>query len=109
MADADENLWDAALAELGNNPTLEVAKVCRYRSAQRRAQAIGVLFKPAEELAANATLEDIVNRVQIATQKGQSEVIADAVLGAVEEPELTVRDALELYFDKLAVDDLCRF
>ena len=42
MADADENLWDAALAELGNNPTPEVAKVCRYRSAQRRAQAIGV-------------------------------------------------------------------
>jgi len=66
------------------------------------------LFKPAEELAANATLEDIVNRVQIATQKGQSEVIADAVLGAVEEPELNVRDALELYFDKLAVDDLRR-
>ena len=99
MADADENLWDAALSELGNNPTPEVAKVCRYRSAQRRAQAIGVLFKPAEELAANATLEDIVNRVQIATQKGQSEVIADAVLGAVEEPELNVRDALELYFD----------
>ena len=60
MADADENLWDAALSELGNNPTPEVAKVCRYRSAQRRAQAIGVLFKPAEELAANATLEDIV-------------------------------------------------
>ena len=108
MADADENLWDAALSELGNNPTPEVAKVCRYRSAQRRAQAIGVLFKPAEELAANATLEDIVNRVQIATQKGQSEVIADAVLGAIEEPELNVRDALELYFDKLAVDDLRR-
>ena len=52
-----------ALSELGNNPTPDVAKVCRYRSAQRRAQAIGVLFKPAEELAANATLEDIVNRV----------------------------------------------
>ena len=83
MADADENLWDAALSELGNNPTPEVAKVCRYRSAQRRAQAIGVLFKPAEELAANATLEDIVNRVQIATQKGQSEVIADAVLDVI--------------------------
>jgi len=48
MADADENLWDAALAELGNNTTPEVAKVCRYRSAQRRAQAIGVLFKPAD-------------------------------------------------------------
>jgi hypothetical protein len=66
------------------------------------------LFKPAEELTANATLEDSVNRVQIATQKGQSEVIADAVLGAVEEPELNVRDALELYFYKLAVDDLRR-
>jgi len=34
-------------------------------------------------LAANVSLEDIINRVQIATQKGQSEVIADAVLGAV--------------------------
>jgi len=32
MADANENAWDAALAELGNNPTLEVSKVCRYRS-----------------------------------------------------------------------------
>jgi len=106
MADADENAWDAALAELGNNPMPEVAKICRYRSAQRRAQAIGVLFKPAEELAANATLEDIVNRVQIATEKSQSEVIADAVLGAVEEPELSVRDALNLYFSKLSVDDL---
>jgi len=42
MADADENLWDAAHSDLGNNPTPEVAKVCRYRSAQRRAQAIGV-------------------------------------------------------------------
>ena len=29
MADADENTWDVALAELGNNPTSEVAKVCR--------------------------------------------------------------------------------
>jgi len=63
------------------------------------------LFKLAEELAANATLEDIVNRGQIATQKGQSEVIADAVLGAVEELELYVRDTLELYFDKLALND----
>lgn len=106
MADADENQWDAALAELGNNPTPEVAKVCRYRSAQRRAQAIGVLFKPVDELATNGSVEDIVSRVQIATLKGQSEAIADAVLGAVEEPELTVREALQLYFDKLAVDDL---
>jgi len=63
MTDADESLWTTALAELGNNSTAELAKACGYRSAQRRAQAIGVLFKPAEELAANATLEDIVHRV----------------------------------------------
>ena len=46
MADADENLWDAALSELGNNPTPEVAKVCRYRSAQRRARLLVFCSNP---------------------------------------------------------------
>jgi len=56
MADSDEQAWDAALAEGGNNPTPEVAKVCRYHSAQRRAKAMGVLFQPVEQLAETGSL-----------------------------------------------------
>ena len=106
MADADEQQWDAKVAELGNNPTPEVAKVCRYRSAQRRARAMGVLFQPVEILAAKASVEELVERVKVATGPHATEAIADAVLGATPEPAVTIRDALTLYFDKLAIDEL---
>ena len=106
MADADEQQWESMIAELGNNPTPEIAKICRYRSAQRRARAMGVLFQPVETLAANASVEELVQRVKVATAPHATEAIADAVLGAAPEPTVTVRDALELYFNKLAVNDL---
>ena len=106
MADADEQQRESMRAELSNNPTPEVAKVCRYRSAQRRARAMSALFQPVETLAAKASVEELVQRVKIATETHATEAISDAVLGAAPEPTVTVRDALALYFDKLVVDDL---
>jgi len=106
MADADEQQWDSRLAELGKNPTPEVAKVCRYRSAHRRARAMGVLFQLVETLAAKASVEGLFERERVATGPHAAEAIADAVLGAAPEPTETVRDALELFFNKLAVNDL---
>lgn len=103
MADSDEQAWDAALEEVGNNPTSEVAKVCRYRSAQRRAKAMGVLFQPVEHLAETGSLGEIVSRVRVASKGPCKEEVADAVLGTVRDPGIKIRDALALYFEKLCV------
>ncbi|MGB6229436.1 MAG: hypothetical protein WBF53_04845 [Litorimonas sp.] len=67
---------------------------------------MGILFQPVETLAANASVVELVEWVKVATGPHAMEAIADAVLGAAPEPIVTVRDALALYFDKLAVNDL---
>ena len=98
MMYADEQRWEAALAEQGSSPTPEIAKVCRYRSAQRRARAMGVLFQPMETLAKTANIGELVKRVKLVTSPDAPEAVA--------EPRVTVRLALALYFYKLVVDDL---
>ena len=67
---------------------------------------MSVLFQPVETLAKTASVDELVERVKIATSPSASEAGAEALLCAVAEPSVTVRDALALYFDKLAVEDL---
>jgi integrase len=64
---------------------------------------MGVLFQPVELLAETGSLGEIVSRVRVASKGPCKEEVADAVLGAVKDPGLTIRDGLALYFEKLCV------
>jgi len=75
LAKADEKLWHALQAELPS-------ALDAYEAARERAMALGFIYIPAEELAAQATMDEILSRVKkIETSSPIVTVQADAMLG----------------------------
>ncbi|NKM04114.1 tyrosine-type recombinase/integrase [Rhizobium leguminosarum bv. viciae] len=98
MERADDLFWqgmsvdDAAKSMLG-----------KYQAAKARAVALGFEYKSAVEIADASPVEEIIRRIAAATQSPRDEV---AALGGTDEPKLTVRQAMELYTEELAMDEL---
>lgn len=76
--------------------------VAAYKAAKTRALALGFQYLSSATLAAHAPAE-IIERVK--TVAAISELEAPALLGAVDEPRLAVREAMEFYFDTMAADE----
>ena len=77
---------------------------------RQRALAFGFTYRPVEELVANATPQEIVNRVaaigpvgETITPKAQRN--ADVLLGTADVPKVRISEALELYLDEIALDE----
>jgi len=108
---ADEEYWGwLSISETDGvlNAAHSSAIAKRYSAAQARALAMGFTYKPVEELASPTNLEDIVSRLLSLKLSESGEVVpqqAEAVLGGVEEPRTTVSQALQIYFDDIAIDD----
>ena len=67
---------------------------------------MGFVFKPIKALAEESPLEEIAVRTA-AIDNGQSfEREAKSVLGLSEQPSLRISEALDLFFDKLAVSQI---
>ena len=108
---ADDEYW-ASLALSESSETgrsaQKLAMGKRYAAAQARSMALGFAYKPVAELATSDNLEDVVSRLMALNISANGEVVpqqAEAVLGGIETPKATVSEALQLYFDEIAIDD----
>lgn len=75
----------------------------RYTAAKARAIAMGFEYKAAVDIAETSPVEEIIRRVAAAVQSPKDEA---AVLGGTDEPKLTVRQAMKLYVEELALDEM---
>lgn len=115
--EADDLYW----ASLEGGDTVGVEAVAelkqevaarRYRAATRRAMARGFVYAPASELAELTDLAELLTRIRIVDAKDvgrPSEVEraeAEALLGGVEPPPVTISQAFDVYCKEIAVGEL---
>lgn len=82
----------------------------RYEAARTAALASGFRYRPLEQLIGEQDIEDVVRRLLAVDAQGRSQGELEprkieAVLGGVEEPGVTVSEALDLYLREIAIDD----
>ena len=63
--DSDEHFWEIALAKKTGKTVQESPKMCRYRTARRRAVAVGFDFKPFPSLLNDEPIESMIERMQM--------------------------------------------
>lgn len=95
---ADDLFWQGIALD---DPTRNAHAA--YEAARARAIALGFEYKAAVDLATSAPLEEIIRRVAIAHAAPRDTA---AVLGGVDQPKLTVRQAMKLYVEEIAVDEM---
>ena len=111
LAAADDTYWAAmALAGAGGEGSRALA-FQRYEAACTAALAAGFRYRPLEQLIDERDIEDVVRRLLAVDAQGRSRgelqpLKVEALLGGVEEPGITVSEALDLYLKEIAIDDL---
>lgn len=105
-----ESLVASTLANEGDTEATKLAVTKRYESAVTHALMAGFQYVPAERLAQDAPLTEIVERLiavdERRTDTGLRPRATEALLGGATEPIIRVSDALEILFDEIAVSDL---
>lgn len=115
LAEADEDYWaqlrlSLRLENLGEPMDTTHAR-SRYEIAKARALAAGFRFRPMEDLADPTQIEEIVKRALTVERSQTSDgrlnpVIADAVLGGVDEPVVAISDAMRIYQEEIMTSSL---
>ncbi len=114
LARADDEFWALlVLAQAASSTGLRVdARIAehRYRAACASAMAAGFSYRPMERLVQPGNIEEVVERLLSlkADRIGTTELEpfkAEALLGGIEEPRLTVSQAFDVYVSDIAVDD----
>lgn len=115
LVEADEDYWaqlklSLKLENLGERMDITHAR-SRYEIAKARALAAGFKFRPMEQLADPSRIEEIVKRVLAVDGSQTSDgrlnpVMVDAVLGGVQEPTVTVTDAMKIYQNEIMTSSL---
>lgn len=108
MMDTDEQLWETSLAKQLGVAADNSPEMCRYRLARRRALAVGFEFIPFPTLLEREPVQALVERVKTLESDDASKLDSDAVLGTIEPPKDTIRDAFKLYCDKLSISETSR-
>jgi integrase len=98
---ADHDLWAALLAGDGTD-----AAVKRYAAASRRAAALGFGYRPAAELAAKASWQELAERMETISDIRTPHAAEKAVLGGEPEPSVPLSRALKVYFNDIAASRL---
>lgn len=98
---ADADLWSSMLHDAPRD-----AAAARYQSAVRRAQALGFSYRPAGALAASMSTEEMLRRIEAALSAPSPQIVAPAVLGGLEEPKTTLREALKLFLAEIAPHEI---
>lgn len=100
LAIADEKLWNALRA---GKPTALDA----YETARTRAVAQGFVYVPANEIAVESTLDEILARLdKINVGSPIATAEADAALGLVETSAAPISEAFTIYCEKICAVDL---
>ncbi len=95
---ADNELWASLLAEEGDDPW------AKLEVAQRLVRAMGFDYRPLHKLA-EGPLEDIMQRIEVFGPDASKPVVS-AVLGAVDQPTVTIRKAFDIYVEKIAPHEI---
>ncbi|WP_258571346.1 DUF6538 domain-containing protein [Flavimaribacter sediminis] len=95
-----DNLFWASLAA-GEAPA---GATDRYYAAVKRAVAMGFVYRPAEILAEVVATEEIIARAIRVSSRGP--VIAEALLGGADLPNLSVSQAMEFYLDTIGIEEV---
>ena len=115
LAEADDDYWaklklSLKLEKLGERMDTKHAR-SRYEIAKARALAAGFRFRSMDQLADPSQIEDIVKRVLAVDQNQTSDgrlnpVMVDAVLGGIDEPAVSVSEAMKIYQNEIMISNL---
>lgn len=97
---ADDEFWASLVVESER----EAARR-RYEAATARARAMGFSYRPAGEIAAQASLWEIVARVERLEATGGAaapDLDIKALLGVASTPKVSVTEAFRIYLDDIA-------
>ena len=118
MEAADDDYWNSMLyledGEVSGDAGQRLKDTLerRYRAANSRAIARGFVYSPIEQIVAKDDIGDLLERLKVVApvDKGRpsraEDREAEALLGTVEAPPVTVSQAFEIYCNEIAVSDL---
>lgn len=98
---ADDELWAALLS--GGSPS--GAKE-RYSAAIRRAEGLGFAYRGISELIAQASMEEVMGRVDALSGSPVASPQTLALLGLVDAPKVLVTEAFNIYCEEIMPADL---
>lgn len=101
MEAADDEYWSSL--ESGERPAREA-----YERAVARAKSLKLEYRPAPELASEASLDELLKRVSMIAGREYDRVTADAVLGGAGEPTTTLDEAFEVFETVIRKAELAR-
>ena len=105
--DEDNQRWN----EITPNRFQSSPKDASYRDASHRARSKGFNYQPMESLVSQNTVTDLLHRL-IALEplkdspQRKEERDADALLGSVKTPSVTITEAMDLYLSEIVADEL---
>ncbi len=95
---ADNQYWSSLVS--GDHDRAKA----RYQAAVLRARALNLSYQPVSQIAADAPLTALLDRVeQLPGKPARAE--AEAVLGTAPRPAVKLSQALEIYFDEIAIEE----
>lgn len=98
---ADNEYWASLLANQAGEATLR-----RYQSAVRRADAIGLTYRPVQEILQKESLAEVVARFRAIMDERTTSVDEEAALGGIETPRVTVTQAFKVYCEEIKPAEL---
>ena len=102
MEKADDDRWSLALA--GEN----VAASEAYDRAVARARSLKIEYRPAADLAREASVEDLKRRLAFLTGEPHDRVTGDAVLGTAGAKSTSIDDAFKVFAETIRRASLAR-
>ncbi len=75
-----------------------------YESAVQRARVLGFVYMTTDKMATDVPTKELIERIEKAKAAGDRD--AEAIYGAVDEPRETVSQAMDLYLDKIAAEEV---
>lgn len=101
LVEADEAHWASILQGRDDDEL-------RYEAAKARAKAMGISFRRLDDLVENAPLGDLVSRVSAISGKTSADRrrSADALLGGAPVPVMKVNNALAVFLERVAPEEL---
>ena len=99
LEEADDLFWSALI--VGNKE----AALKRYQAAVERATLNGFTYLPASELAEQAPVSELLERVE-AVPDVKDVATLEAVLGGVSRPKVSLMDSFDIYVSEIAASEV---
>ena len=98
---ADHDLWASMLCDED-----EPAAIKRYKAAVRRASALSFAYRPAAELEAKASWQELAERMEAILDVRTPHAVEVAVFGGEATPSVKLSEALKVYLEDIAASQL---